>query len=200
MKTILISTIIILRTFTCEAQQPQEKQPEKWALKLDGAALTTGAYSESMRIPGVKRQLSDSRGLQLGAEYIYKSQKHWQLFQNLALMKYWNKDEKGILGATYLGYRRKFRNIFLEGLAGAGYLKSNFPKGREVQDNNGAFRQEDFSLSGFSPAVAIGAGYQINRRISIYSRYYHQAQIQNKAEPQTVRLHRTLQFGLGWHI
>ncbi|MCH5714784.1 hypothetical protein [Niabella hibiscisoli] len=108
----------------------REKPPGRWAIKTEVLAQTAGAYAESIRIPGFKRQLSDGKGIQLGAEYLYIDHKNWQLFQSTGVMHYWHsKQEKGLAVHTSLGYRRKIGAAYIEGLIGPGYLETTFADG-----------------------------------------------------------------------
>ena len=71
----------------------EEKPPGRWAIKTESLAQTAGAYPESIRIPGFKIQLSDSKRIQLSTEHytpIIKTaafSKHWHDAINLAQMQ-----------------------------------------------------------------------------------------------------------------
>ncbi|MBN8788638.1 MAG: hypothetical protein J0I84_16230 [Terrimonas sp.] len=194
MNKILFITFIIIAPLICAAQQTIKR----WALQGEALAQTTGAYAESMRIPGLKRQLNDGRGLQLNAEYVYAYQRNGQIFQHVGIMQYYHpQQEKGFSVAAQLGYRQKISIVFLEALIGAGFLRTTFYDKREFQNLNGDFYKSRFSIAGFTPSVAVGVGANVNKALSTYIRYYHLAQLQSSASVQGIRLHRNLAVGIG---
>ncbi|MCH5714785.1 hypothetical protein [Niabella hibiscisoli] len=69
--------------------------------------------------------------------------------------------------------------------------------GQQVQSRSGEIHIKPFKLTGIAPAIALGAGYYINKKWSAYTRYYHLAQMQDASSSPAVRLHRTLNLGLG---
>ncbi len=198
MKQLLIVTIISICPLLSHAQ---EKPRNRWTLKIEGLAQTTGAYAESIRIPGIKRLLSDGKGVQLSAEYLYLDHKNWQLFQSAGILQYWHpQQEKGLALHTSLGYRRKIAAAYIEGLIGPGYLATTFTNGQDQQTKDGEINTTSFKLNGITPTIALGAGYRINKKWSVYTRYYHLAQLQDATSPQAVRLHRTLNIGIGFNL
>lgn len=198
MKQLFIPAILSLCSFLLHAQ---EKPTDRWAIKIEALAQTTGAYAESIRIPGLKRQFSDGKGIQLSIEYLYIDHKNWQLFQSAGLMQYWHpKQERGLALHTLLGYRRKIRAAYIEGLIGPGYLKTKFVDGQQVQTQTGDLHTKSLHIAGIAPALALGAGYHINKKWSAYTRYNHLAQLQDASSAQAIRLHRTLNVGIGFNL
>ncbi|WP_114789603.1 outer membrane beta-barrel protein [Niabella yanshanensis] len=198
MKHLLIPAIFGLCPLLLHAQ---EKPANRWAVKVDALAQTTGAYSESIRMPGLKRQLSDGKGIQLSIEYLYIDHKNWQLFQSAGLIQYRHrKQEQGLALHTSVGYRRKIRAAYIEGLIGPGYMSTKFSGGQQVQTPAGEIHTKPFNLTGFTPTLALGAGYRIDKKWSVYARYHHLGQLQDAASTQAVRLHRTINAGIGFNL
>ncbi|PVD54071.1 hypothetical protein DC498_01380 [Terrimonas sp.] len=145
MNKVLLITVMIITPAICVAQQ----KIKRWALQGEALAQTTGAYAESMRIPGLRRQLNDGRGLQLNAEYVYVYQHNWQIFQHVGIMQYYHPQQaKGFSVAAQLGYRQKISIAYMEALIGAGFLRTTFYDKREFQNLNGNFYKAGSVLQG----------------------------------------------------
>lgn len=196
MKAIILALLLTLLSEQGYAQTGRHPI-SRWSVNLEALTHTAGVYAESVRLPGIRTQFSGGKGLQLGVEYVYLGGKRGQFFQNITLLKYGSKKETGLGAATSLGYRRRFGAAFVEGQAGVGYWQTTFPDGRELQTPNGDFLSEKFKVAGLTPSVALGAGYQLNKSWKVYLRYYHHAQLQTELNPGGVRLHRSLNLGLG---
>jgi len=195
-------TIIILTVLLAKQVQAQGGGPDfyRWSVNLEVLTQTAGMYAESVRLPGIKTQFSGGKGLQLGAEYVYAAGKKGRVFQNFALMKHSSRKETGLGAATYLGYSYRIASAFVEGQAGIGYVQTTFREGRERQNNSGEFFSEKFKVAGITPTAAVGAGYYVSKKWKIYLRYYHHAQLHAELNPGGVRLHRSLNLGVGWGI
>lgn len=198
MKTIIIILMALLST----RGHSQAGEPDlyRWSVNLEALTQTTGTYAASIRIPGIRTQLSGTKGLHLGGEYVYSAKKHRQLFQNAALIRYDSGNETGWMAATSVGYRRRIATAYVEGQAGIGYLQTTFRGGRELQGPDGNFLTKKFKVGGFTPTLTLGAGYHLDKKWKIYVRYYHHAQIRTEFNPSGVRLHRSLNLGIGVSI
>ncbi len=185
--------VIVLPVF-CLAQESGAKT-QRWSVQGEILSQTTGAYSSSIRIPGIARQLSDGKGVKAGVEYTWRKTRKIELFQDLSLMQYWHRgQENGTSAATSVGYRHFFNNVYTEGLLGAGYWHTRFSRRRTWQDENGVFYSGKFVTGSWAPSVGLGAGYHASRRWDIYVRYSHHTRLPD--ETHNMRHHRTLNAGV----
>lgn len=173
---------------------------QRWSLNTELVTQTAGTFSESYRLPGIKTLLTGEKGIQLGTEYIYRAKNNSQLFQNIATNFNRSDVEKNWSVYSSLGYRRFITALFLEAQTGIGYLQTTFENKRDLQNTEGNFYSEKFKVSGITPAVALGTGYELNKKWKIYLRYYHHVQLQNELHAGGVRLHRSFNLGLGLKI
>lgn len=199
MKTIIITILAGILSVRANAQTA-ESALSRWSVSLEVLTQTTGVYAESLRFPGIKTQFGGGKGLQPGVEYVHVDKKHGQLFQNLTLMRYGSGKETGLMVATSLGYRRRIAAAYVEAQAGIGYLQTTFREDKALQSPCGDFFTERFRVGGLTPTVALGAGYHVNKKWKIYLRYYHHAQLQTELNPGGVRLHRSLNLGIGLSV
>ena len=194
LKKMLILALVMMVSFRSGAQQLRSEK-RRWSLTGEVLTQTPGAFSESLRIPGLSRQLSGGKGFQVGLEYVWNDSGKGQLFQNLTWIEYWNPDqETGTSASTWLGYRRTIRKGFIEGLGGGGYWYHAFFNDRVLQEVNGGFYKERNAVASPVFSAGLGAGYSIRPLWDIYARYAHHAQL--PADMQPFRLHRTLNLGV----
>ena len=79
-------------------------------------------------------------------------------------------------------------------------LQTTFSNDRELQTPNEDFLSEKFKIAGLTPTVALGARYHLSKNWKVYLRYYHHVQLQAELNPGGVRLHRSLNLGVGWGL
>jgi hypothetical protein len=194
LKQILILALVMAFHFRSGAQELTSKK-RRWSIAGEVLTQTPGAFSESLRLPGLTRQLSDGKGFQVGLEYVWNDTGKGQLFQSLTWIEYWNPDkETGTSAATWLGYRLTIRKGYIEGLAGGGYWYNAFFNDKVLQDVNGGFYKERNAVASPVFSAGLGAGYSVRPLWDIYTRYTHHAQF--PADMQPFRLHRALNLGV----
>ncbi|GAA4462764.1 hypothetical protein GCM10023189_39870 [Nibrella saemangeumensis] len=134
--------------------------------------ITVSVFSESISLPTFKGFFEKPNvGVRIGTELYYRNRPGSQLFQTVNLGYYHHRAlHHGLFVSSEFGYRKFIGPLYLDATIGGGYLHL-IPTVPMYRSAGGEFTRVSPHLHKFMPTLGLGAGYRINQRTSVFSRY-----------------------------